>query len=818
MAVKNGIKWFSKMDKINQDGFVVAKDKYYVAKNGVIESCKEFSSFDAEHDFLAWFYDNINRTTSPNKWANYYEVTKNTDIKLYIDLDIDHDMEFHEDILSETIEAVMYSVKDLTGTELTVEDFLVCQSHRDTKKSYHVILYKYAFRHRDEIKIIMKNAHECMENYSEFIDFSVYSNNRQFRLLHSSKYGINNFKEIVYQWKYNNEDIQFQLEGEEDMRAEISEFYATCLNYTHGNEFINLPKKDEPKEYIEVQISEKDMNSIDIIIENFIAEHQEFSILNRNGNFISLKRNSPSHCKICDKEHENENPYINIWKSTYKTKVMFNCRRSPESLEIGCLNHPVSCFDDEDYYLNEFVQEFSRKEFKTKEEQDSVYRNARRVGAVINTGARMMVTKDSKKDSSKAQSYTTFCSGYKVDYVMFEMDNPKKEGEKCMVRVPFPTLFMNFSYRGIQNTPFHAHEDLTKIKGYDAKMFNLFNKFKARIKSPNKISQLSIDTFEKHVREVLANNDDECYNYIMKWFSTLIKFPRNKIGQTALVFYSPNQQVGKNVIMDFFRDWIFGNSVACDCDGLKSITTKFNANYYGKLLITINEAPTNKDTYHELWEDMKSRITSKVNKIEKKGVDSFDCVDYTRYVITTNNRNSIKIENAKEKRYAVFEVSEKYKDDINYFNEFDRVLNNENGADDIYSYLLNYNTDGFVHQKMPYTQLKADMANYSKPKPVLFMDEVRRSDYKFLTLNDYVIGGDIECKWNTYMKDGVWIVPFDLLYKEYQAWSKDNGFDKPLNKIYFSRDIEIIVQAKTTRINGKLTKCKMYDHVIVKEE
>ena len=105
------------------------------------------------------------------------------------------------------------------------------------------------------------------------------------------------------------------------------------------------------------------------------------------------------------------------------------------------------------------------------------------------------------------------------------------------------------------------------------------------------------------------------------------------------------------------------------------------------------------------------------------------------------------------------------------------------------------------------------MAHLSKPKPVLFMEEVCRSDYIHLTLTD--VFDNRKNLWLPFIKDNVWCVPCDVLYKEYQAWSKNNGYDKVLCKNYFSRDIDKITTSMMDRVNGKLTRCKSYKAVVI---
>jgi hypothetical protein len=341
------------------------------------------------------------------------------------------------------------------------------------------------------------------------------------------------------------------------------------------------------------------------------------------------------------------------------------------------------------------------------------------------------------------------------------------------------------------------------LDDYDDRAFNIFGGFKARFENEKHDSDGEIiDAFRTHILDVWAAADDTRFSYLLNWFASLIHAPRCKIGQTALVLYSKSQQIGKNIITDFLRDWVFGKNLACETEGLKSVTSKFNGLFANKLLTVVNEAPQNRDTFHEMWEQMKNKIVSKVTQMELKGIDSFQIDDYNRYIITTNNTFSIKVEES-DVRYAVFECTDKYRGQKEYFSNLARILNNRHAGNVIFKYLYDMYDPKFNMQDVPFSELKEQMKLSSRPKTSMFIEEFISNEYRF---SDDVVAQYVD------RAAGTASVPSDLLYREYCAWTTNGGFGHPLNKVIFGREIgEKVGASKPVKKFGKLARCFVFE-------
>ena len=141
---------------------------------------------------------------------------------------------------------------------------------------------------------------------------------------------------------------------------------------------------------------------------------------------------------------------------------------------------------------------------------------------------------------------------------------------------------------------------------------------------------------------------------------------------------------------DFLRKIIGDNKMITTCKTDK-VFGKFT-NTQGKLLCVLNEA-SGKDTF-ELNEVIKEAISGKTIEMEKKGIDAIRISDYLNYIITTNNLNSIKLEQD-DRRFMVFNTSSKMKGDVEYFNKLALALNDEVIMRKFYEELMNRDLSNF---------------------------------------------------------------------------------------------------------------------------
>jgi len=281
-----------------------------------------------------------------------------------------------------------------------------------------------------------------------------------------------------------------------------------------------------------------------------------------------------------------------------------------------------------------------------------------------------------QKYFAKILSPTMFVETKKNDYVLFKKTDFVVAFQHLQVSVydpqkgvwlnkPFvPKWLLDKNIRFYNNVDYYPN-----IKACPKKTFNLWKDFPIKSIPLDENADTSLLHF--HIKTLL-NEDEKDIDWFLNWLAHIVKFPHNKT-EVAVILYDRQFGTGKSLLAEEFLKKIIGiNKMIITCKTDK-VFGKFT-NTQGKLLCVLNEA-SGKDTF-ELNDVIKEAITGTTIQMEKKGVDSIQIRDYLNYIITTNNLNSIKLEE-NDRRFMVFETSSKLRGDVRYFNKLISVLNDD---------------------------------------------------------------------------------------------------------------------------------------------
>jgi len=275
-------------------------------------------------------------------------------------------------------------------------------------------------------------------------------------------------------------------------------------------------------------------------------------------------------------------------------------------------------------------------------------------------------------------------------------------------------------------------------------IFNLFNGF--NYQDENKDYNLNdIQPLLDHIK-YLCNDETEVYEYVLNWISHIIQKPQRKT-ETALVFYSHKEGIGKNIFTTILKK-IFDGYVATDMK-LDKLVGKFNSNLAGKLLIIADEiTPTAKELNNEL----KNIITRDEVGIEYKGKDVVMMSDHSNYIFTTNNENAFRI-TEEDRRYCMIECPT-VKKELSYFDKIYPLIQNDSIIKQLFNYFLTKDISKVDPRNIPLTDYK------------------KRTQQHNL---GYHIKMIIECPENFAMKD----IQLGDIKSELISYCKDHGYYKP---------------------------------------
>jgi hypothetical protein len=201
------------------------------------------------------------------------------------------------------------------------------------------------------------------------------------------------------------------------------------------------------------------------------------------------------------------------------------------------------------------------------------------------------------------------------------------------------------------------------------KVYNLFDGFEAdKLKyaemTDEKIDEL-IKPIKRHLDLLTTNNGD----WILDWLSNIIQDPMNRSQVAPLIRDEGNMLVlgggtGKTSFFDWVMNEIIGDKYCYSVANNAEMYESFNGRFEGKLLVVVEEA--NGDANFKNNDTLKAKLTSKKTSVNKKGIESYEVQDYSRWCFFSNNRNPIAI-NSHSRRFAVMDTNPAKRGDDVYF-------------------------------------------------------------------------------------------------------------------------------------------------------
>jgi len=201
----------------------------------------------------------------------------------------------------------------------------------------------------------------------------------------------------------------------------------------------------------------------------------------------------------------------------------------------------------------------------------------------------------------------------------------------------------------------------------------------------------------------------DCYDYVLNWLAHVVQRPARKTEVCILLYGS--QGCGKSTIGEYLLRKIIGLDKMIITSKADKMFGRF-VNTQGKLLAVLNEA-SGKDTFN-ICDILKDAITMTTTEQEKKGVDAVAVTDYTNFIFTTNNINSVKIPED-DRRFMPIEINEELKNDKVYFKELYADLDNAKIMRKFYEELMKRPLENVnLVTDRPVTELMIDMMNMNR--------------------------------------------------------------------------------------------------------
>ena len=221
-----------------------------------------------------------------------------------------------------------------------------------------------------------------------------------------------------------------------------------------------------------------------------------------------------------------------------------------------------------------------------------------------------------------------------------------------------------------------------------------------------------IEPFLNHVHDVIANNNEEIYKYILIWIASVLQKPNFKT-ETALVILG-NQGTGKNIFTNVICK-LMARYANENVTNIESIVGKFNAILENKKLLVLNELQSIDMNKYLNSDALKSVITDKKININQKNEPERLSENVANFIMVSNNNVPIKIEGT-DRRYMVTKTSDKHRGDFKYFDNLCDSFTTE-FYENLFTFFMKLDVRNYNLREIPDTEAKelikeASMSSY----------------------------------------------------------------------------------------------------------
>jgi hypothetical protein len=200
--------------------------------------------------------------------------------------------------------------------------------------------------------------------------------------------------------------------------------------------------------------------------------------------------------------------------------------------------------------------------------------------------------------------------------------------------------------------------------------------------SPEQVKGLTM--FLEHAKENVCGGDEKLFNWLMGYFAHMIQRPWER-PLTTLVFKG-KKGTGKNALVERIGRLLGPNHYLVAHDG-RYLTSNFNGHLDSCLMLVLDEAFWSGDKAAE--GKLKGLTTSPEIMIERKGKEPY-MVDNLVRLIVIGNEEWLVPASQDERRYAVFQMGEGKKQNVEFFKTMRILLDEKGGAGLLLNYLMQF--------------------------------------------------------------------------------------------------------------------------------
>ena len=240
-------------------------------------------------------------------------------------------------------------------------------------------------------------------------------------------------------------------------------------------------------------------------------------------------------------------------------------------------------------------------------------------------------------------------------------------------------------------------------------IFNLWRPFAMELLTePYTHKQSELDFILNHIK-ILCNNDENVYDYFIKWIAQMIQYPHIK---TIMPTFISGEGSGKGTLFKLFEKMLGYEKVFETTNPSRDVWGDFNGMMCSCFLVNLNEL-SKKDTI-EAEGKIKGLITDNTLAINQKGIPQYKIKSYHRFITTTNKEEPVNTTNG-DRRNLIIRSSDEKKGDYIYFETMHKFLEDIDVIRTCYDYFKGIEgMDKFKDIPIPLTEYHTNLKELSK--------------------------------------------------------------------------------------------------------
>ncbi|GBC31801.1 highly derived D5-like helicase-primase [Rhizophagus irregularis DAOM 181602=DAOM 197198] len=194
-------------------------------------------------------------------------------------------------------------------------------------------------------------------------------------------------------------------------------------------------------------------------------------------------------------------------------------------------------------------------------------------------------------------------------------------------------------------------------------------------------THLTVKFIFSHIQDIWYSGDWNLTEYIIKWLAGVAAGRK----MYSILYLKSGQGWGKSIITDFIQRSVLGTQLVYKTSDPQTILGSFNGQLQGKVLLLLEEMPTEKSQWNNLYRSLKDKVTGDIMEIHEKYKTPIHYKNFISTIVLTNE-NALRVEND-DRRTVFLDMSPSRKGDLNYFKKLSDAMKYPGASEAFYAYL-----------------------------------------------------------------------------------------------------------------------------------